>query len=314
MKKDDIECLLDALDAMFPISPVFRAHLRKLMRPRKAKNGKILLQGGKIAKKAWQLLDGHLVGFKKDKNGNENICFIYYPGEIITDMPSFFEGHLVQFSIRCVGEVSLLELKKKDFEELNVYKETEKLVQHLMMRREQIAIDRGDLLRLPVPLRVEKFVTSNPVLNLPAEYAASFLSIGENEYIAYSLPHFKIMLLKDAAPVSRILFKQPNVIAHEARLYILEHFANEDIGNTDVIAEKLYTTRKTLTRAFKKLFNTTIYGMIVSMLMQKAYKLLKEEKMEVNIVSLAVGYKDVSSFSRIFKHYFGYSPRNLNNL
>lgn len=312
---DDIERFLDLLNEMFPISFAFRAKLKSMLSSKTFKNRKVLFRKGKLATKSYYLLSGYLIGISVDENGKENIESIHFPGDIVTDMYSFFKGNLIQYSIRCVGEVRVLEFKKRNLEQFNIYPETNKLVQDIMMAKEQIAYQCRTLLTIkPVSLRVAKFVTSHPVIDLPSSYGASYLDITESEYIEYSFPHFKQMLFDNDAPTKRLLIQHPNVVAHDVRAYILENYTNPDIGNTGNIAEKYNVTRKTLTKAFKNSFDMTIYQMVLDLRMQKAVYLLKEENMEVNKVALTVGYKDVSTFSRLFKHVFGNSPSQFDIL
>lgn len=312
---DDIERFLDLLNKMVPIGLPYRVKLKSVLSYKTFKNRRVLFRKGKVTTKAYQLLSGYLVGINVDENGEESIEFINFPGDIVTDMFSFFQGNLIRFSIRCVGEVRALEFKKRDFEQFNIYPETNKIVQHIMMAKEQIAYQCRILLKIkPVSLRVQKFVTSHPVLDLPSRYGASYLDITESEYIEYSQPHFKHLVFDNDAATKRILFQHPRVVAHDIRTYLLENYTNPDIENTGKIAAKYNVTRKTLTNAFKNLFGMTIYQMILDLRMQKAMYLLKEKNMEVNKVALMVGYKDVSTFSRVFKHSFGNPPSQFDVL
>ena len=44
--------------------------------------------------------------------------------------------------------------------------------------------------------------------------------------------------------------------------------------------------------------------------MEKAYKLLNENAVPVGETAIAVGYKNIYHFSRSFKKYYGYPPRD----
>ncbi|GAB3499929.1 hypothetical protein GCM10027341_24230 [Spirosoma knui] len=61
-------------------------------------------------------------------------------------------------------------------------------------------------------------------------------------------------------------------------------------------------------KGYKELFNTTVFGHIHQLRMQKARQLLAEKVMNVSETADYIGYSNVSSFSAEFKKRFGYSP------
>lgn len=63
-----------------------------------------------------------------------------------------------------------------------------------------------------------------------------------------------------------------------------------------------------LKKGYKQLFQTTVFGHIHHMRMQKAKSMLVEQEMSVSEVAYSIGYNNVSSFSSEFKKRFGYSP------
>ncbi|GAB3499891.1 hypothetical protein GCM10027341_24120 [Spirosoma knui] len=63
-----------------------------------------------------------------------------------------------------------------------------------------------------------------------------------------------------------------------------------------------------LKKGYKELFNTTVFGHIHQLRMQKARQLLAEKVMNVSETADYIGYSNVSSFSAEFKKRFGYSP------
>ena len=64
-----------------------------------------------------------------------------------------------------------------------------------------------------------------------------------------------------------------------------------------------------LKKGYKEFFQTTVFGHVHHLRMQKAKALLKEQGMNVSDVAFFVGYDNVSSFSTEFKKRFGCSPR-----
>lgn len=63
-----------------------------------------------------------------------------------------------------------------------------------------------------------------------------------------------------------------------------------------------------LKKGYKQFFQTTVFGHIHTMRMQKAKHLLREQDMSVSEVAYYIGYNNVSSFSSEFKKRFGYNP------
>lgn len=63
-----------------------------------------------------------------------------------------------------------------------------------------------------------------------------------------------------------------------------------------------------LKKGYKELFNTTVFGHIHHLRMQKARQLLSQQAMNVSETADFIGYNNVSSFSTEFKKRFGYSP------
>jgi AraC-like DNA-binding protein len=63
-----------------------------------------------------------------------------------------------------------------------------------------------------------------------------------------------------------------------------------------------------LKKGYKALFNTTVFGHIHQLRMQKARQLLTERVMNVSETADFIGYNNVSSFSAEYKKRFGHSP------
>lgn len=89
---------------------------------------------------------------------------------------------------------------------------------------------------------------------------------------------------------------------------ILMHIAETDFS-VDVLANNLNMSVNQLSRKVKALMNTTPYNVIVQVRMTHAAKLLKESDKNISEVAFAVGYHELSNFSRAFKNYFHKSPR-----
>lgn len=66
-----------------------------------------------------------------------------------------------------------------------------------------------------------------------------------------------------------------------------------------------------LKRGFKALYGTTIYGMLNEVRLNEAKLLIEKEEIDINEVSILVGYKSSSHFSKIFKDRYGVSPKEI---
>jgi AraC family transcriptional regulator, transcriptional activator of the genes for pyochelin and ferripyochelin receptors len=63
-----------------------------------------------------------------------------------------------------------------------------------------------------------------------------------------------------------------------------------------------------LKKGYKQLFQTTVFGHVQQLRMQKARMLLQDKAMNVSEAAFFIGYNNVSSFCTEFKKLFGYSP------
>jgi AraC family transcriptional regulator, transcriptional activator of the genes for pyochelin and ferripyochelin receptors len=66
-----------------------------------------------------------------------------------------------------------------------------------------------------------------------------------------------------------------------------------------------------LKKGFKHFFNTTVFGYILYLRMQKAKALLADPQMTISDVAQFIGYNSTGSFSAEFKKRFGYSPSEI---
>jgi AraC family transcriptional regulator len=64
-----------------------------------------------------------------------------------------------------------------------------------------------------------------------------------------------------------------------------------------------------LLREFNKYFNVTPHKYLTQVRLQKARKLIGETDLKLADVIAEVGFEDLASFSKLFKNYFGKSPR-----
>jgi AraC family transcriptional activator of pyochelin receptor len=63
-----------------------------------------------------------------------------------------------------------------------------------------------------------------------------------------------------------------------------------------------------LKKGYKELFNTTVFGHINSLRMEKAREFLSRGQMNISEIADFIGYKSIASFSTEYKKRFGYAP------
>ena len=77
------------------------------------------------------------------------------------------------------------------------------------------------------------------------------------------------------------------------------------------MASKLGVSRSYLSSCFKKSVGCSPQVFILNLRMERAGSLLRTTTLPVNVISAAVGYQDQLAFSKIFKQFYGVSPRDF---
>jgi two-component system response regulator YesN len=105
-----------------------------------------------------------------------------------------------------------------------------------------------------------------------------------------------------------IVEETPNeYLLQDLKEYIQEHL-HEDISLQDV-ADKMFFSTVYFSRFFKKQTGETFSNYLLRIRMEHAVKLLQKNK-KVTEISEACGYHDPSYFTRIFKEYYKYTPKD----
>ena len=94
----------------------------------------------------------------------------------------------------------------------------------------------------------------------------------------------------------------------------IQHIINENFSNPKLslsfIANELSYNEKYISQIFKKNFNTTIQNYIEGLRMNNACNLMESGITSVKEMAKFCGYSDPLYFSKIFKKYFGISPKD----
>lgn len=93
---------------------------------------------------------------------------------------------------------------------------------------------------------------------------------------------------------------------YRARQILREHLHDPPALNE--LARMVGTNQPHLSKCFRDLFGTTVYGFVREERLRRARELLIHTRMPVKTVALEVGYRNTSDLSRSFKERFGVSP------
>ena len=102
--------------------------------------------------------------------------------------------------------------------------------------------------------------------------------------------------------------EEPDFVKY-AMEYISKNF-DKDLRIHDM-ASKLGVSRSYLSSCFKKSVGCSPQVFILNLRMERAGSLLRTTTLPVKVISDAVGYQDQLAFSKIFKQFYGVSPRDF---
>ncbi|MBO9154718.1 helix-turn-helix transcriptional regulator [Chitinophaga sp. GCM10012297] len=99
--------------------------------------------------------------------------------------------------------------------------------------------------------------------------------------------------------------------ADREKLHAVKHYIENAYLETFSLKDLTYQfglNEFKLKKGYKQLFQTTIFGHVHRLRLQKARMLLQEKTFTVGEAAFFIGYNNVSSFCTEFKKQFGYSP------
>ncbi len=98
------------------------------------------------------------------------------------------------------------------------------------------------------------------------------------------------------------------------RLYRARQILREQLAeppSLDDLAQTLGTNQPRLSRGFRTLFGTTVFGFIRELRLQRARELLIRSALPVKSIALEVGYRNTSDLTRGIKERFGMTPTEI---
>jgi AraC-like DNA-binding protein len=97
----------------------------------------------------------------------------------------------------------------------------------------------------------------------------------------------------------------------EPALYYVEQHFREKIP-ADTVAKLCGMSAFRFSRMFKEKYSIAFRDYVVRYRLREAYKMIKERNSSVTEAAYAVGFNDISYFSRMFKRHFDVPPSELN--
>lgn len=171
----------------------------------------------------------------------------------------------------------------------------------------------------------ERFFT-NPALQLIRHQpcASSSITAGHN-LLKTNLPLQAQSLFRQgqamtiiACELGQLLTEQTSSIRFTAHDKVIAERARDilaaDLKNppgVEVLSKQAGSNAFKLKQLFHNYFDTTPYGLLLDLRMQKAHQLLATGQYPVSVVAEAVGYRHASNFSAAFMKYFGFPPKQL---
>lgn len=90
--------------------------------------------------------------------------------------------------------------------------------------------------------------------------------------------------------------------------FVLENASNEI--KVDTVSKNMYINKSYICKLFKQRTGMTVNGYITMVKMESAKRLLEEDSVKASNVANNVGYKDPDYFNKLFKKYYGLSPKD----
>ncbi len=153
------------------------------------------------------------------------------------------------------------------------------------------------------------------LLKLSRELKLSYSTLADAYFPLKSL---QPQVIKSTAAIlhsaSLSLFNSKVIDLTENKLVAaINEYLTKNIQNplsVSILCEEFQISKNHLYSLWKKHFNTTIGDYILRLRMEKARAMLTNDDEKINQICIRVGIPDYNYFSKLFKHYYGLSPRD----
>jgi len=126
----------------------------------------------------------------------------------------------------------------------------------------------------------------------------------EHHVIEFMIHRFSLMDMVD-----RNIDDETLHVAKKAKEYLLKSCVTPP--SIQELAHLCGTNESKLKKVFKQVYNTTIYGYIQKLRLEKANLLLKDKLLNIGEIAKKVGYKHQGHFSKLFFENYGVYPKDL---
>lgn len=177
-----IDQLLMSLSAITPLSPAYKQAIKQSNNVQPFDVNLPLLNPFSITNLSWYNVDTYVIVSEIGENGAEKVVRIVLPGQIFTDLQSFFKSEPSNLKFIPIKEGNILVMEKADYKELEIFDETREIVHSIMLSEQLRESWRAKIMALNDEDKVKEFVLIYPIDELPAFYCASFLNMTELRY------------------------------------------------------------------------------------------------------------------------------------
>ena len=147
------------------------------------------------------------------------------------------------------------------------------------------------------------------VFNAPAN---RFTITSEEADAPRSCSNVQLSKLHDQFMQEYIAKLHEDNIIERVKLAITEELPSGNISDA-IVAERLFLTERTLQRLLQEA-GTTFKKLLTEVRIDLADNYIRDSNLSLNEISFLLGFSELSSFSRAFKHWKGSSPRNYRQM
>ncbi|SES77857.1 response regulator transcription factor [[Clostridium] polysaccharolyticum] len=117
--------------------------------------------------------------------------------------------------------------------------------------------------------------------------------------------------LRKQYPVNKRDYETDNPVFNSLISYVKEH-AYEKI-TLDMLVKEFNFSKSYICSLFAKYYKTSLTCYITEIRMKRAKEMLEEKTMLLKEVALSCGYSEYYHFFKVFKDYYGISPKDMRN-
>ncbi|MDR1398320.1 MAG: helix-turn-helix domain-containing protein [Treponema sp.] len=182
----------------------------------------------------------------------------------------------------------------------NIYPEFEKMVFHWPVEtKDETSIRLFQQMRLFIARMVEEYRQAQPGMELAIEGLLNAMMY----FIVRQVPSTKLPVPDESEKGDPYLRQRIQRISD----YIHEHYAEKI--SLESLAQEVYLNPYYLSHFFKKKMGFTFQEYLDFVRLQKATELVSQTDKQISVIAQVCGFPGTKSFNRVFKNYYGFSPR-----